>query len=83
MNKLKKTIKYSLSILALVVVVLLIVPFFLNVDDYKTQIEHQVEDATGRTLKIGGLQASLFPWVGVTLDDVTFANRAGFTQKYF
>jgi len=83
MTKLKKIIKYSLSILVLVVLVLLIVPFFLNVDDYKNQIEQKVEDATGRALKIGGLQASLFPWVGVTLDDVTFANRAGFTQKDF
>jgi len=83
MKKLKKIIKYSLSILALVVLALLIVPFFLNVDDYKVEIEQKVEDATGRALKIGGLQASLFPWVGVTLDDVTFANRAGFTQKDF
>ncbi|PCI43565.1 MAG: AsmA family protein [Proteobacteria bacterium] len=79
----KKIIKYSLSVLALVVVLLLLVPFFLNVEDYKQEIEQQVEDATGRVLKIGGLQASLFPWVGVTLDDVVLANRQGFSERDF
>lgn len=79
----KKIVKYSLSVLAIVVVLLLLAPFFLNVEDYKQQIEQQVEDATGRTLKIGGLQASLFPWVGVTLDDVVLANRQGFSKHDF
>ena len=79
----KKIVKYSLSVLALVVVLLLLVPFFLNVEDYKQEIEQQVEDATGRVLKIGGLQASLFPWVGVTLDDVSLANRQGFSERDF
>jgi len=79
----KKIIKYSLSVLAVVVILLLLAPFFLNVEDYKQQIEQQVEDATGRTLKIGGLKASLFPWVGVTLDDVVLANRQGFSERDF
>jgi uncharacterized protein involved in outer membrane biogenesis len=79
----KKIVKYSLSILALLVIVLLAAPFFLDVDDYKKSIEQQVEDATGRTLHIGTLQASLFPWVGVTLDDVELANRQGFADKPF
>ncbi|MDQ6968258.1 MAG: AsmA family protein [Mariprofundaceae bacterium] len=79
----KKIVKYSLSVLAVVVVLLLIAPFLLNVEDYKQQIEQQVEDATGRSLKIGGLQASLFPWVGITLDDVVLANRQGFSERDF
>ena len=79
----KKIIKYSLSLLAVLVILLLLVPFFLNVEDYKKQIEEQVEDATGRTLKIGGLQASLFPWIGITLDDVVLANRQGFSERDF
>jgi len=79
----KKVIKYSLSVLAVVVVLLLLAPFFLDIEDYKQQIEQRVEDATGRTLKIGGLQASLFPWVGVTLDDVVLANRQGFSDRDF
>jgi len=79
----KKIVKYSLSVLAVVVSLLLLAPFFLNIEDYKQQIEQQVEDATGRSLKIGGLQASLFPWIGVTLDDVVLANRQGFSNRDF
>jgi len=79
----KKTVKYSLSVLVIVIGLLLLAPFFLNIEDYKQQIEQQVEDATGRHLKIGGLQASLFPWIGVTLDDVVLANRQGFSERDF
>lgn len=78
-----KMLKYSLGLLFVLLVLLLAAPFFLNVDDYKQQIEQQVEDATGRTLKIGGLQASLFPWIGLTLDDVVLANRNGFSDHDF
>ncbi|MDX8397284.1 MAG: AsmA family protein [Mariprofundaceae bacterium] len=74
----KKMIKYSLSLLAVLLLVLLLAPFFLDVDDYKAQIEQEVEDATGHHLEIGTLQASLFPWVGLTLDHVVLANRLGF-----
>ncbi len=79
----KKMVKYSLSVLVLVVIVLLAIPFFLDVDHYKQQIEQEVEDATGRALQIGEMHASLFPWVGVTLDQVTLANREGFTAHDF
>ncbi|MDQ6953878.1 MAG: AsmA family protein [Mariprofundaceae bacterium] len=78
-----KILKYSLGLLLVLVVLLLAAPFFLNVDDYKQQIEQQVKDSTGRTLSIGGLQASLFPWVGLTLDNVVLANRVGFSDHDF
>lgn len=79
----KKTLKYSIIILLVLVIALLAAPFFVDVDDYKVAIEHEVEDATGRKLHIGEISASLFPWVGVTLKDVEFANRPGFSDQAF
>jgi len=79
----KRIVKYSLSILLLLVVSLLTIPFFLNVEDYRQQIENEVSDATGRTLHIGHLKASLFPWIGITLDDVRLENRQGFSAQDF
>lgn len=79
----KKTIKYSLGLLVLVMGILLAVPFFIDVNDYKPQITKAVEDATGRALQIGEIKASLFPWVGVRLDNVRLANRAGFSDRDF
>jgi len=78
-----KIIKYSVIILVLVMVTLLVIPFFIDIDDYKATIEHEVEGATGRALHIGHMSASLFPWVGVSLENVTFANRRGFSEQPF
>jgi len=78
-----KILRYSSLVLGLVVVTLLVAPFFIDVNDYKNRIEHEVENATGRHLTIGAVQASLFPWVGVRLDDVHLANRTGFSEHDF
>jgi uncharacterized protein involved in outer membrane biogenesis len=78
-----KTIRYSFIVLLLLIGALLVAPFFIDVNDYKTEIEQGVEDATGRKLSIGGISASLFPWVGVQLDDVKLANRANFSSHDF
>ena len=82
-NGLKRTLRYSAIILGLVVVALLVAPFFIDVNKYRDQISHAVEDATGRKLSIGAMQASLFPWIGVRLEDVHLANRAGFADRDF
>ncbi len=79
----RNIVRYSLIVLGVLVVVLLAAPFFIDVNDYKTRIEQEVEDATGRHLSIGTLQASLFPWVGVRLDNVHLANRQGFSEHDF
>jgi uncharacterized protein involved in outer membrane biogenesis len=78
-----KTVRYSLIVLLFLIGVLLAAPFFIDVNDYKTEIEQGVEDATGRKLSIGGISASLFPWVGVQLDNVKLANRANFSAHDF
>ena len=78
-----KFIRYSLIIVVLIIAALLVAPFFIDVNTYKTQIEQTVEDATGRKLSIGNINASLFPWIGIELDDVHLANREGFTDRDF
>lgn len=78
-----KTIRYALIVIVLAVVALLAAPFFIDVNSYKSQIEQQVEDATGRKLTIGSISASIFPWIGVELEDVHLANRSGFADRDF
>jgi len=79
----KRTLRYSAIILGLLMVALLVAPFFIDVNKYRDQIAQAVEDATGRKLTIGAMQASLFPWIGVRLEDVHLANRAGFADRDF
>ncbi|MFQ5518677.1 MAG: AsmA family protein [Mariprofundus sp.] len=78
-----KTVRYGLIVVGLLIVTLLAAPLFIDVNVYKDQIEKTVEDATGRTLSIGNMNASLFPWVGVEVDDVHLANRTGFAKRDF
>ncbi len=79
----KRTVKYSLGLLALLMILLLVTPFFIDVNNYKPQISEAVEEATGRALQIGNIKASLFPWVGIRLEDVRLANRSGFSDRDF
>lgn len=81
-----KLIKWLLVIGGVLVVVMvaaiLLVPMFVDVQSYKPEIEKQVSKATGRTFTLGGdLDLSLFPWVGVSISDVSLGNPEGFQQK--
>jgi AsmA protein len=79
----KRSVKISLGILGVVVVALLVAPLFINVESYKPRIATAIEKATGRQVEIGEIHASLFPWIGVSLKNVSLANRAGFSSRPF
>ncbi|RMG91311.1 MAG: AsmA family protein, partial [Zetaproteobacteria bacterium] len=79
----KTAIRNGLIVIVIIVAGLIAAPFFIDVNDYKDTIAQKVEDATGRALTIGGIKASLFPWVGVELENVHMANPDGFEEKDF
>ena len=68
----------------LFVLALLIVPMFVDINDFKPQIQKVANQATGRQLVLGGdLELSLFPWAGVSVHDVSLGSPEGFAQKEF
>lgn len=72
------------TIVVLLVLAILIVPKFVDVQKYKPAIEKKVEEATGRSFELGGdLELSLFPWIGVALKDVSLGNPEGFETESF
>jgi AsmA protein len=84
----KKLLKWVLilggGLFLLVVVALLIVPMFVDVQKYKPEIEKKVSEATGRPFSIGGkLELSLFPWAGLAFSDLHLGNPSGFKEKDF
>ena len=63
------------GVLALALIALVL---FVDVNQYKPQIEAAVKDKTGRTLKIeGDLKLSVFPRIAVALPRTTLSNLAG------
>ncbi|WP_316979485.1 AsmA family protein [Shumkonia mesophila] len=74
----KKTIVIVLAVLVLLIGVAVAVPFFVPTGIYTAKISEAVKSATGRTLTLGGdVGFSLFPSVGVTAQNVAFANAPG------
>jgi AsmA protein len=72
------------GLIVLVIVALLLIPMFVDIEDYKPQIEQMVAESTGRPFRLGGdLSLSLFPWAGVALSDVHLGNPSGFEEKDF
>ncbi len=66
------------SIIVLVIVAAIVIPFFIPMEKYKAEISAQVENATGRKLTISGpLSLSLFPSIAVNAEGVSFANAPG------
>jgi AsmA protein len=83
-----KAIKWGLIIcvglVVLVIATLLIAPAFIDIRDYKPEIEKLITDKTGRSFSIGDdLSLSLFPWAGVSFSDAQLGNLSGFAEKEF
>ncbi|MCG8567141.1 MAG: AsmA family protein, partial [Desulfobacterales bacterium] len=72
----------TLSLVLLLVAAGLLIPVFVDVNDYKPRIESLVTEKTGRDFSLGGeIDLSLFPWVGVRLADVRLGNPKGFSSQ--
>ncbi|MGD9079256.1 MAG: AsmA family protein, partial [Desulfobacterales bacterium] len=81
-----KAIKWGLiicaSLVVLVIAVLLIAPAFIDIRDYKPQLEEKVAEVTGRPFSLGDdLKLSLFPWAGISFSDLRLGNTPGFSEK--
>jgi len=79
---LKLVIKSAIAIV--LVLVLLATALFIYVDpnDYKNEIAALVKSKTGYSMKIkGNIALSVFPWIGVEVNDVELENPPGFKGK--
>jgi len=64
--------------------VLLLVPLFVDMEQYKPEIENWFSDKTGRPCAVNGeLNLSLFPWVGLSFENLSIGNPAGFEESEF
>src|SRR5688572_8918002 len=50
-------------------------------NDYRGKITAAVKKETGRELTLGNIDLSVFPWLNVQLDNVSFSNAPGFGSQ--
>jgi uncharacterized protein involved in outer membrane biogenesis len=73
----KKTLKIGGGILAVIIVLLLVAPFFIDLNSYKGLIAEKAKEATGRDLVIDGdISLSLLPIPSVSVEGIKFGNAA-------
>jgi hypothetical protein len=73
--------RWAMVLGGLVVVLILFalaVPYFMNVDHYRTDIANALEQQTGRTVTLGKIQARVIPEIGVVIDDFHVGNPKNF-----
>jgi AsmA protein len=84
MQKLKLVFKILGIVIAVLVLAFAALVFTFDPNNYKDTITAQVEKQTGRTFEIAGdISLSLFPWVGIKVEQVKLANAEGFSEEPF
>ncbi len=84
MSVVSRSIKYFFIVIALLLLAVFVFVATFNANNYKPQIIEQVESATGREFTIDGdIVLSVFPWVGLKVEDAALGNAAGFRAEQF
>jgi len=84
MSVVRRSIKFFFIVVALLFFAVLVFVATFDANNYKPQIIEQVEKATGRDFSIDGdIVLSVFPWIGLKVEDVALGNAAGFRAERF
>src|SRR5690348_12799875 len=69
-------------LIVLLIVAVIVVPFFIPVDLYKSRLVAAVKESTGRDLRIDGkVSLTLFPSLALEANNVSFSNPPGAASK--
>ncbi len=84
MKVIRRLIKFFFGFLALLLIALFAFVLTFDANNYKPLIIEQVETATGREFIIDSeIELSIFPWIGLKIENVSLGNEKGFKAKHF
>lgn len=85
MGRLIKTfLLFIAALMLLIIITAIALPFFINPNDFREEIQLAVKEKIDRDLKIeGDLEISIFPWIGVSTNKLTLSNTAEFSDTVF
>jgi uncharacterized protein involved in outer membrane biogenesis len=70
--------KVLVGLFVVLLLIVLAVPYFLDVDRYRSTISEAISKQTGRIVTLGPIHARLFPGAGVTVSQLHIGNPTGF-----
>ena len=78
----KRWVKVTLGVVGAIILILIIVPLFVNADTFRPMIESDISSAVGRKVTLGHLSFSL--WTGsIKADNIVIADDPNFSQQPF
>jgi len=78
----KRALKWIAIVIAVLVVIALALPFLINVNSFRPQIESDLADALGRQVTVGNLSLSILSG-SVAADDIAIADDPAFANTPF
>lgn len=83
MNTLSLAIKILLGLVAAVVVTVGVIVATVDPNDYREEITQLVKDETGRDFQVQTMSLSIFPRLGLNLENASLSNAENFQGDYF
>jgi len=71
----KKILKITGGVLALILVALVAIPFFVDLNDYRGKMEAAIEKQVPGKAELGKIHFSLFPYVGIKIDSLAIGDK--------
>lgn len=78
----KRWLRIAGIAVAALLVILLVLPFLINVNSFRPKIESEATNALGRPVKLGSLSLSILAGT-VGIDDISIADDPGFSKSPF
>jgi len=78
----KRILKILAIVIALLIVILIAIPFFIDANTFRPKLEAELTSTLGRQVKVGNLTLSLFSG-GVSADDISIADDPAFAKGPF
>ena len=80
----KTLVKILAGLVLLLVIAVGVFLYTFDANNYKQQITELAGAMTGRPISIAGdMDISVYPWIGIKVNDVTIENNAGFSNQTF
>lgn len=78
MRRIPRWARIVLIVIAVLLVIGLAAPYFLDANKYRDQIIAAIEKETGRKAEIGNIEARLIPTIGIVIESVSIGNPPNF-----
>jgi AsmA protein len=78
----KRILKIAAIVVAVLIVILIAVPFFIDANTFRPKLESELTDALGRQVKVGNLSLSLLSG-SVSADEISIADDPDFSKSPF